>query len=153
MQTDNGYEISIIHSKTNQFGPPQQVFVVDHAGDHTSAASWIALYKQKCSDPQPDDFVFKKSAKSSYLITTSIYNGWIKQYAPIIGLVKGNFSSHGLRAGGATDLRPNVAVQFDIMRQGRRKSVEMANLYCRMNDQSWQERLVDIHQATRGERY
>ena len=135
-----GYVLTIVHSKANQIGPAEQVSIVHHTTEYTSAATWMDLFWLK-SKQSNLDFVFHNNNALKSPITAREVNDWIKSNANNLELNADSISSHSLRAGGATDMVLRGATPNDVMRQGRWKSASMVDIYFRPSLSTWQEHL------------
>ena len=133
------YKISLPRSKAHKSGPPESVLLVNHAGDHTSAATWIQLYVTICPGTT-SSWMFPNLKKPYKQVTSHQINKSIKEFAIVMHLDPTKVSSHSFRAGGTTDM---VALKFkdsDIMKHVRWRSPSMLARYNRPTDSETAEK-------------
>ena len=147
LKTDNGYRLTIDHSKMNQQGPPQDVFVIYHDGNHTSGASWLDIYKQRCPSHY---WVFPHLSKENIPLPYSQFNRSVKYYTKQMGLDAKLFSSHSFRSGCTTDMIEAQVHPENIRKHARWASMDMISRYSRPDEYTWQSTLQDIFDGTGG---
>ena len=127
--------LRIFRTKTHRSGPPEHIVVFDHDGlsGYKLLVHWFHLQNPRLS-ASPDNYVFgylKPEGVNAFSLSFSKppSRRWladeIKRLVSAINLDPSDFSTHSLRAGGATDLQgANVSVET-VRKVGRWKSDEV----------------------------
>ena len=147
VENDQGFRLSIDKSKTNQIGPAQEVYLSFHDGNHTSAASWLKIYRQRRPS---ESWVFPRLANKSIVISASYFNQQIKNYADQLGLDKSLFSTHSFRSGCTTDMIEANVHPENIRKHLRWTTTDMIATYSRPSEESWQGTLKEMFDSTGG---
>ena len=130
------YSIWLRRSKCNRSGSGEWVTCRDYGGVNSISLLRSYLSKLGIAD-QPDALLFPSRSGKAWVWDRTLSDSWlrgiIKRTASELGMDPTAYSTHSLRAGGATDLFVARVPYFAIKKMGRWKS-DSAMLYYRCEE-------------------
>lgn len=124
-ETIHGFEFYIPSSKTDIYRKGKTVFL---SSENTDICRLLQNYLSKANlkigdnhflfSPIECDKFSKKDVVKNTKLSYQSYRGIIKNSAKELGLNPDDFGTHSCRAGGATDLAPQIS-QFELLLSGR----------------------------------
>jgi hypothetical protein len=130
------YSIWLRRSKCNRSGGGEWVTCRDYGG--VNSISLLKRYlKELGIADQPDALLFPSRSGKAWVWDKTLSDSWlrgiVKRTAAALGMDPSAYSTHSLRAGGATDLFVARVPYFAIKKMGRWKS-DSAMLYYRCEE-------------------
>ena len=138
----HGYKITIPKSKTDKYRNGKNVFLAK-TDSHSSTFTLLSKYLHMANlAPGLNHFLFcplKKSGQTFSLINKKLsytsFRDIVKNAVKQIGEDESQYGTHSCRAGGATDLAPNVS-EHELLVSGRWSDPRSIRSYVELSDRS-----------------
>jgi integrase len=127
-------------TKTSRTGPGVSVTLAVSRDPFCAVRLLRKQWDMRHLDDHPDAFLFPRVTPDHAIVETSAYTAaalraLVKRSVALVGLPPQGYSSHSLRAGGATDLLDAGVAETTVQQYGRWKS-EAFRIYYRHNNQA-----------------